>query len=247
MKIVVLGGSGLIGTKVVKRLRDAGHDVLAASPSTGVNAVTGEGLASALRGAEIVVDVANSPSFEPEAALTFFQRSAANLLPAEEAAGVKHHVALSVVGAERLPDLGYMRAKLAQEAAIRAAKVPYTIVRATQFHEFVPAIASSAEVDGVVRVPSALVQTIAAEDVARLLVGVALEPARSGMVEIGGPEAIPLDAAVRRLFAARKDPRTVVTDERATYFGAPLETRTLVPGEGARLGAVRFDELLREP
>ena len=248
MKIVVIGGSGLIGSKLVTILRGEGHEVIAASPSSGVNTLTGEGLAEALRGADVVVDVANSPSFEDAAALNFFETSGRNLLAAEVAAGVKHHIALSVVGSERLPGSGYFRAKMAQEKLIKASPVPYTIVRATQFHEFVGAIAqSNNETDGI-HMPPETLQPIAARDVSAALADVAVAPPVNGTVEIAGPEAIGLDKLVRQLLEARRDERRVITDTNALYFGAPLNDQTLTPAAGARLGRTRFaDWLTKSP
>ena len=244
MKIVVIGGSGLIGSKLVTILRGEGHEVIAASPSSGVNTLTGEGLAEALRGADVVVDVANSPSFEDAAALNFFETSGRNLLAAEVAAGVKHHIALSVVGSERLPGSGYFRAKMAQEKLIKASPVPYTIVRATQFHEFVGAIAqSNIEADGI-HMPPATLQPIAASDVSAALADVAVAPPVDGTVEIASPEAIGLDKLVRQLLEARRDERRVITDTNALYFGAPLNDQTLTPAGGARLGTTRFADWL---
>src|SRR6187399_1071824 len=218
MKIVVIGGSGLIGKKVVTNLRQHGHEVVAASPSSGVNTVTGEGLAQALAGAQVVVDVANAPSWEDKAVLEFFETSGRNLLAAEAAAGVGHHVALSVVGTDRLLASGYFRAKMAQENLIRASKIPYTIVRATQFFEFVGSIVQSATEGQEVRLPPALLQPIAADDVAAALADAAVDEPVNGMVELAGPEPIGLDELARQLLRATHDPRTVITDVRARYF-----------------------------
>ncbi len=246
MKIVVIGGTGLIGSKLVTILRGEGHEVIAASPSTGVNTPTGEGLAEAFSGADVVVDVANSPSFEDAAVLNFFETSGRNILAAEAAAGVKHHIALSVVGSERLPGSGYFRAKIAQEKLIKASPVPYTIVRATQFYEFVGAIAqSNNEADGI-HMPPAKLQPIAASDVSAALAEVAVAPPVNGTVEIAGPEAIGLDSLVRQLIEARRDERRVVTDDKALYFGAPLNDRTLTPAAGARLGKTHFADWLAQ-
>ncbi len=248
LKIVVIGGSGLIGAKLVKNLRALGHDVVAASPSSGVNAVTGEGLAAAMAGAQVVVDVANSPSFEEKAVLAFFERSTRNLIAAEAAAGVSHHVALSVVGTDRVPGSGYFRAKVAQEALITAANIPYTIVRATQFFEFVSAIAAGGTNGRTVRLPPALMQPIAADDVAAELTRVALEPPVNGRIEIAGPDVIGQDEFVRRWLRMTGDGRTVETDPQAGYFGAAIDDRSLTPDVGARLGATRFDDwLVRTP
>jgi uncharacterized protein YbjT (DUF2867 family) len=244
LKIVVIGGSGLIGTKLVNNLRERGHNVVAASPKSGVNTLTGEGLAAALAGAQVVVDVANSPSFADDAVMEFFQKSGRNLLAAEAAAGVGHHVALSIVGTDRVPTSGYLRAKVAQENLITASKTPYTIVRATQFFEFVQGIAAAATEGQTVRLPSALMQPIAADEVAAALTRVALEPPANGIVEIAGPEKIGQDELVRRFLRATGDTRTVVTDPKAKYFGAVLDDQSLTPGANARLGVVRFDDWL---
>jgi len=244
MKIVVIGGSGLIGTKVVNGLRRKGHEVVAASPNSGVNTITGEGLAEALAGAQVVVDLANSPSFEDRAVLEFFQTSGRNLLAAEAAAGVKHHVALSVVGSDRLPDSGYLRAKMAQEDLIKTSKVPYTIVRSTQFFEFVNAIAQSGSVGQTVRLSPALLQPIGTDDVAAAVVDVALGAPVNGMIEIAGPERIPLNELARRYLRATKDPRQVVADTHARYFGAEINDQSLTPGDNPRLGSIRFEDWL---
>ena len=244
MKIVVIGGSGLIGTKLVSRLRQKGHEVVAASPNSGVNTITGEGLADALAGAQVVVDVANSPSFEDKAVLEFFQTSGRNLLAAEAAAGVKHHVALSVVGADRLPDSGYLRAKFAQEKLIKASKIPYTIVRSTQFFEFVNGIAQSGTVGQTVRLSPALLQPIASDDVAAALADATLGAPVNGMIEIAGPERTPLDELARRYLNANQDPRQVVADANARYFGAEINDQSLTPGDNPRLGSIRFEEWL---
>lgn len=246
MKIVIIGGSGLIGSKLAALLRKAGRDVVAASPSTGVNTLTGEGLKEALAGARVVVDVANSPSFEDEAAWHFFETSGSNLLAAEAEAGVSHHIALSVVGTERLLDSGYFRAKQLQEELIEASPVPYTIVRATQFFEFVGAIAESSIRDGAVRLSNALIQPMASDDVAAALAVVVAEPPAQGRVEIAGPEAVPLDELVRRFFAANGDGRKVVTDPESRYFGVRLDDRSLTPGAGPRLGSIRFADWLAQ-
>ena len=244
MKIVVIGGSGLIGTKVVSRLRQKGHEVVAASPNSGVNTITGEGLADALAGAEVVVDLANSPSFEDRAVLEFFETSGRNLLAAEAAAGVKHHVALSVVGSDRLPDSGYLRAKMAQERLIKASKIPYTIVRSTQFFEFVPGIAQSATTGQTVRLSPALLQPIGSDDVANAVTDATLGAPVNGMMEIAGPERIPLNELARRYLRATKDAREVVADAHARYFGAELNDQSLTPGDRPRLGSIRFDDWL---
>ena len=244
MKIVVIGGSGLIGAKLVNRLREKGHEVVAASPNSGVNTITGEGLADALGGSQVVVDVANSPSFEDRAVLEFFQTSGRNLLAAETAAGVKHHVALSVVGTDRLPDSGYLRAKMAQESLIKASKIPYTIVRSTQFFEFVNGIAQSATVGQTVRLSPAHLQPIASDDVAAALADVTLGAPMNGVIEIAGPERIPLDELARRYLRTTNDPRQVVADAHARYFGTELNDQSLTPGDNPRLGSIRFEDWL---
>jgi uncharacterized protein YbjT (DUF2867 family) len=244
MKIVVIGGSGLIGTNLVNRLRQRGHEVVAASPSSGVNTITGEGLAQALAGAAVVVDVANSPSFEDAAVLKFFETSGRNLLPAEAAAGVGHHVALSVVGSDRLPDSGYLRAKMAQEALIKASRIPYTILRATQFFEFVGAIAQAATEGQTVRLPPALMQPVASDDVAATLADVTLAAPVNGTIELAGPERIRMDDLVRRFLRAKQDPREVSTDVDARYYGAKLDDRSLIPGDNPRIGPTRYEDWL---
>jgi uncharacterized protein YbjT (DUF2867 family) len=246
MKIVVIGGSGLIGTKVVRKLRQRGHEVVAASPSTGVNTITGEGLAAALAGAQVVVDVANAPSWEDQAVMEFFETSGRNILSAEAAAGVGRHVTLSVVGTERLLKSGYFRAKMAQENLITASKVPYTILRATQFFEFVSGIAAFSTVGNTVRMSPALFQPIAAEDVADALADIALARPVNGMVEVAGPEALPLDEAVRQYLRANKDERKVITDAQAGYYGVQVNDQSLMPGGSPRLGSTRFDAWLRQ-
>ncbi len=245
MKIVIIGGTGLIGTKLVNNLRQQGHEVVVASPSRGINSVTGEGLAAALVGAQVVVDVTNSPSWEDKAVLEFFETSTRNLLAAEAVAGVRHHIALSVVGTERLLASGFFRAKMAQEKLIQASPIPYTIVRATQFFEFVGSIANSATDGQTVRLPSALLQPIVSDDVATALASVAVAEPSNSMVELAGPEAIPLDEVVRQFLKANRDPRTVITDEQAIYFGVPLKQRSLVPDGTPRLGATHFEAWLR--
>jgi len=246
MKIVVIGGSGLIGTKLVGKLRQHGHEVVSASPSSGVNAITGEGLAAALAGAQVVVDVANAPSWEDQAVLEFFETSSRNILAAETAAGVRHHVALSVVGTDRLLKSGYFRAKMAQENLITAAKIPYTILRATQFFEFVSGIAAFSTVGDTARVSPALFQPIAAEDVADALVDVALAPPVNGIVEVAGPEALGLDEAVRQYLRANKDQRQVITDAQAGYYGVQITDQLLTPGSNPRLGQTRFATWLKQ-
>ena len=244
MKIVVIGGTGLIGSKLVKRLNARGHEAVAASPNTGVNALTGEGLADVLKGAQVVVDVANSPSFEDTAVRHFFETSGRNLLAAETAAGVQHHVALSVVGTERLQDSGYFRAKLAQEKLIKAGRIPYTIVRATQFLEFVGAIAQSGTEGQTVRLSPAMFQPIASDDVAEAMADAALGAPVNGMLEIAGPERVGLAALVKRYLAGIGDPRTVVADANASYFGVQLDDRSLTPDVKARLGAIDLETWL---
>jgi uncharacterized protein YbjT (DUF2867 family) len=246
MKIVVIGGSGLIGTKLVNKLRAKNHEVVAASPSTGINTMTGEGLAEALAGAQVVVDVANSPSWEDKAVLEFFQTSGRNLLAAELAAGVKHHVALSVVGTERLLESGYFRGKMAQEDLIKAAGVPYTIVQATQFFEFMGGIAQSGTEGQTVRLSPALMQPIASDDVAEAMADAALAAPVNGTIEIAGPERAPLDEFVGRFLSANKDPRKVVADVRARYFGIALNDRSLTPGANPRLGRTHFGDWLNQ-
>ncbi|URM25461.1 SDR family oxidoreductase [Pseudomonas frederiksbergensis] len=244
MKIVVIGGTGLIGSKLVNILRERGHDALAAAPSTGVNSITREGLAQAMDGADIVVDVANAPSWEDQAVLDFFETSSRNLLAAEAAAGVRHHVALSIVGSERLPENGYFRAKVAQENLIKASGIPYTILRATQFFEFVGGIAQAATVGEEVCVSPALIQPMASDDVVAALTEVTLATPVNGTVEVAGPEAMPLDELVRRFLRATQDTRKVVPDVHARYFGSVLDDQSLTPGKNPRLGAIRFQDWL---
>jgi uncharacterized protein YbjT (DUF2867 family) len=244
MKIVVIGGTGLIGTKLVSRLRDLGHEVVAASPNSGVNTLTGEGLAEALAGAQVVVDVANSPSFEDKAVLEFFETSGRNLLAAEAAAGVSHHVALSVVGTERLLESGYFRAKMAQENLIKSSKIPYTIVRSTQFFEFVSGIAQSGTMGQTVHLSPALVQPIGSDDVAEAMAQFAVGLPINGTVEVAGPERVPLDEIVRQFLTATKDARTVVADVHARYFGTELNDQSLTPGDNPRIGSIRFGDWL---
>jgi uncharacterized protein YbjT (DUF2867 family) len=244
MNIVVIGGTGLIGTKLASKLRQRGHDVVQAAPSTGVNAITGEGLDKALAGAAIVVDVANSPSFEDDAVLKFFESSSRNLLAAEAAAKVRHHVALSVVGTDRLPENGYFRAKLVQENLIRAAKIPYTILRATQFFEFVGGIVDSSSDGQIVRLSPALFQPVASDDVAATLADVTLGAPVNGIVELAGPEQFSLDEFARQFLVATGDPRRVAADIHARYFGTELDDRSLTPGSNPRLGALRFADWL---
>jgi uncharacterized protein YbjT (DUF2867 family) len=245
MKIVVMGGSGLIGKKLVPLLRDRGHVAVPASPSSGVNALTGEGLAGALAGADVVVDVSNSPSFEDAAVLEFFETSTRNLLAAESAAGVGHHVALSVVGADRMTDSGYMRAKVAQEALIKAGKIPYTIVRATQFFEFLGWIAGSGGEGDTIHVPAAPMQPLAADDVAAALADLCLGAPTNGMVEVAGPETLPIAEFVGLFLAATGDTRAVVADPEARYSGAALDERGLNPGANPIVGPTRFEDWIR--
>jgi uncharacterized protein YbjT (DUF2867 family) len=244
MKIVVIGGSGLIGSKLVKNLRQLGHEVVAASPSSGVNTITGEGLAEALASAQVVVDVTNAPSWEDKAVLEFFETSTRNLLAAEAAGGVAHHVALSVVGTDRLLQSGYFRAKMAQENLIKASPVPYTIVRATQFFEFVNGIAQSATDGQTVRLSPALLQPIVSDDVAAALVDVVVDAPLNGTVELAGPERLRLDELVRRFLSAKQDARQVVTDVHARYFGIELNDQLLTPGDNPRIGPTRFEDWL---
>jgi uncharacterized protein YbjT (DUF2867 family) len=245
MKIVVIGGSGLIGKKLVPILRQQGHEAVVASPSSGVNALTGEGLAGVLAGANVVVDVSNSPSWTDEAVMEFFDKSTRNLLAAEAVAGVKHHVALSVVGADRMPDSGYMRAKVNQEKLIEAGGVPYTIVRATQFFEFLGWIAESGAAGDTVRLPTAPMQPLAADDVAAALADVVAGAPANGVVELAGPESLSIAAFVGKALAAGGDARAVVADPRARYFGAALDGRGLTPaGASPRIGPTRFEEWL---
>ncbi|MGE8064787.1 SDR family oxidoreductase [Pseudomonas sp. NPDC089569] len=244
MKIVVIGGSGLIGSKLVNTLRARGHDALAASPSTGVNSITREGLAQAMDGADVVVDVANAPSWEDQAVLDFFETSSRNLLAAEAAAGVRHHVALSIVGSERLPDCGYFRAKVAQESLIKASGMPYTILRATQFLEFVGGIVQSFAVGEEIHASPALIQPVASDDVVAALADVVLAAPVNGTVEVAGPEALPIDEMARRFLRATQDNRKVVPDVNARYWGAVLDDRSLTAAKGARLGAIHFEDWL---
>jgi uncharacterized protein YbjT (DUF2867 family) len=242
MKIVVIGGTGLIGSKLVTKLEGEGHEAIAASPDTGVNTLTGEGLAEAFEGAQVVVDVSNSPSFEDAAVLEFFETSTRNLQAAEAAAGVGHHVALSVVGTQRLSESGYFRAKIAQEKLIEESSIPYSIVHATQFYEFVNSIAAEATDGDTVRLAHVLIQPIAAEDVATAVSRVAVGSPVNGIVEVAGPEQYYLDELIRQALGARNDPREVIADPHARYFGAELSERTLVPADEARLGEIRFGE-----
>jgi uncharacterized protein YbjT (DUF2867 family) len=244
MKIVVIGGTGLIGSKVVEKLTQKGHEAIAAAPNTGVNTITGEGLKEAMAGAQVVIDLANSPSFEDKAVLEFFETAGRNLLAAETAAGVRHHVALSIVGIDR-SDNGYFRAKVAQEKLIKTSGIPYTIIRSTQFLEFLRAIADSSADGNTVRISPGLFQPIAAEDVAATVADVALAAPRNGVVEIAGPERAPFNEIVARYLKAVPDPRVVVSDPEARYYGGRVEERSLVPLGEARLGRIAFDEWLR--
>jgi uncharacterized protein YbjT (DUF2867 family) len=245
MKIVVIGGTGLIGSKTVAILRQGGHEVVAASPKSGINSITGEGLKEAMAGATVVIDLANSPSFEDNAVLEFFETSGRNLHAAEAAAGVRHHVALSIVGTDRTPDNGYFRAKVAQEKLIEASGIPYTIIRATQFLEFLGTIAATSADGNLVRLSPGLFQPIAADDVAAIVADVALAAPRSGIVEIAGPERAPFNEIIARYLKAVGDPREVVSDPEARYWGGRVEERSLVPLGEARLGRIGFDEWLR--
>ena len=244
MKIVVIGGTGLIGSKTVAILRQGGHEVVAASPNSGVNTITGEGVKEAVAGAQVVIDLANSPSFEDKAVLEFFQTSGRNLLPAEAGAGVRHHVALSIVAIDRT-DNGYFRAKVAQEKLIEAAGIPYTIIRSTQFLEFLRAIADSSAAGNVVKLSPGLFQPIAADDVAANIAHVAVVAPRNGIVEIAGPERGSFNEIIARYLKAVGDPRTVVSDPKALYWGGPVEEHSLVPLGEARLGRIGLDEWLR--
>lgn len=246
MKIVVIGGTGLIGSKLVTRLRERGHETLAASPDSGVNTVTGQGLAAAVEGASVVTDVSNSPSFEDTAVLEFFETSTRNLLAAEAIAGVRHHLALSIVGAERLPDSGYLRAKVAQEKLTEDSPIPYSIVRATQFFEFIGRVADEATSGTTVRLAPVLIQPMAADDVASALADVTVGPPVNGIIEIAGPQQFHLDELIRNTLRERHDPREVITDPHARYYGAELHERTLVPAAGAHLAKTRFDDWLNQ-
>jgi uncharacterized protein YbjT (DUF2867 family) len=250
MKIVVIGGTGQIGTPLVELLRQAGHDVVAASPSTGVNSVTGEGLADALAGADVVLDIPNSPSFEDAAVLDFFQRSTANLVEAQKEAGVGHHIVLSIVGADRMHDIGYMRAKVAQEQLVRESGLPFTIVRATQFFEFIPRLAEGAADGDTIRLSPVLMQPIAAADVSAALADIATQAPTNDVIELAGPEKLRLADLGRRVLEARGDTRTVVADEAAGYFGGTVTDTSLVPGNdqaitALRIAPTRFEDWLR--
>jgi len=247
MRIVVIGGTGLIGSKVVACLRAEDEEAVAASPNSGVNTLTGEGLPEVLEGASVVVDVSNSPSFEDRAVMEFFTTSTTNLVTAERNAGVRHHVALSVVGADRIPDSGYLRAKVAQERLIAEGGIPYSIVHATQFFEFVTRIADEATDGDTVRVPPVLIQPMAADDVAAAVCEISQRSPADAVIEIGGPEELRFEEFIRRGLEAKRDPRTVVADPGARYFDAHLQERSLVTGDGAHLGAIRFDDWLTQP
>jgi uncharacterized protein YbjT (DUF2867 family) len=244
MKIVVIGGSGLIGSNIVHRLGLNSHEAVVASPSTGVNTITGQGLAEVLEGAQVVVDVANSPSFEDRAVLEFFETSGRNLLAAEADAGVEHHFALSIVGTDRLPENGYFRAKLAQEDLIKASKIPYTILRATQFFEFIAGIVNSGADGDTIRLSPALIQPIAADDVSAVLADLAVGAPVNGIVEVAGPDRFPLDELARKFLAARHDKRQVIADVHARYFGSELNDRSLVAEGNPRIGSTRFHNWL---
>lgn len=245
MKYVIIGGTGRIGSRLVASLNHLGHEAVPAAPETGVNTLTGEGLAEVLAGADVVVDLANSPSFADDAVMAFFQTAGRNLLAAEAAAGVRHHIALSIVGADRLPDSGYLRAKVAQETLIKASGIPYSLVRSTQFLPFIEGIIASAQVDGRIRLSTALMQPIHPDDVVEALAAVAVGAPLNGTIEIGGPEAMPINAFAEAYLAATSDPRRVVADPQAPYFGAVLEERSLTPGPGARLGTITLADWLR--
>ena len=246
MNIVIIGGTGLVGSKLVPKLRDHGHDAKAASLDTGVNTLTGDGLAEALTGADVVVDVSNSPSFEAEAVMNFFTTSTRNLLAAEAAEGVRHHVALSVVGTEGLTESGYFRAKIAQEALIKGGPIPYSIIHATQFFEFVKSIADAATTANTVRLSPARIQPMAADDVATAVGRTAVGTPINGIVEVAGPEQFGLDELIRKGLAAKGDPRQVISDPQARYFGALLQERTLLPNEGATLFTTRFEDWIAQ-
>ena len=247
MKLVIIGGTGLIGSKLVPLLRKQGHEAVPASPDTGVNTLTGEGLAEVLRGASVVVDVSNSPSFEETAVMNFFTTSTRNLLEAAAAAGVTHYVALSVVGTERIPESPYLRAKNAQEALIKSAGMPYSIVHATQFFEFIKRMADEATVGTTVRLPPVFIQPMAADDVAKAVGKVAMGAPLNGTVEVAGPDKFRFDELIRQGLSARNDPREVVVDPHARYFGAELGERSLIPADGARLGEIHLQEWLGQP
>lgn len=242
MKIVVIGGTGLIGSKLVNKLRQFGHTAIPASPASGVNTITGEGLKETIKDTDVVVDVSNSPSFEDKAVLEFFQKSTSNLLAAETSAGVKHHVAMSVVGADRLPDSGYLRAKVAQEELIKASGVPYSILRSTQFFEFADKIAQAGMINGEVHIPTAEFQPIATDEVVAALTDVVIGAPVNGIVEVAGPERIPMSEFIRYFLTATEDSRQLVEDEHARYFGTELNDESLVPGKNPRLGKIRYED-----
>ena len=244
MKIVVIGGTGLIGSKVVSNLRQNGHEAIAAAPNTGINTITGEGLTEALAGAEVVIDVANAPDFADDAVMSFFKTSGDNLLSAAAAAGVRHHIALSVVGSDRLPESGYLRAKVAQEELVKASGIPYTIIRSTQFFEFLGGIAQSATDGQTVRLSPAHLQPVASDDVAALVAKVATMAPANGVIELAGPERIGLDDLVRRYLTAKHDARKVVTDIHARYFGTELNDKSLTPGDNPHIGSTSFETWL---
>jgi len=244
MKITVIGGSGRIGSRLVQKLRSKGHEVVSASPNTGVNTITGDGLADALKGAEVVVDVANSPSFEEQAATVFFETAGRNIFAAEKTAGVKHHVALSVVGTERPLDIGYFRAKQAQERLIKNSGIPYTILHSTQFFEFIDGIVQAGAQGGTIHVSPALVQPIAADDVAEALAELTVAPPLNDTVEVAGPEALSLDTFAREYMAAKGDTRQLITDVHARYFGAELDDTSLMPGDHPRFASTSFEDWL---
>jgi uncharacterized protein YbjT (DUF2867 family) len=247
MKIVVIGGSGLIGSKTVSKLKNFGHEVLAASPNTGVNTISGEGLSEALKGADKVVDVANSPSFADDDVMKFFKTSGQNLLAAEKEAGVKHHIALSIVGADRLPDSGYLRAKVEQERLIRESGISYTILHSTQFFEFAAGIVQAATVGDTIRLSSALFQPIASDDVVDALVDLTLKDPVNGIVEIGGPEKLGMDEFAKIYLDMKQDKREIIGDPNALYFGTVINDRSLVPKDNARKGTIRYEEWIRIP
>jgi uncharacterized protein YbjT (DUF2867 family) len=247
MKIVVIGGTGLIGSRLVATLDEHVHEAVPASPNTGVNTITGEGLAQVVEGAQVVVDVSNAPDWDDDAVMRFFQTSSRHLLAAEAAAGVGHHVALSVVGTDRLVESGYFRAKIAQENLIQASSIPYSIVHATQFFEFMMGIADAATEANTVRLPPALIQPMSADDVAGAVGRVAVGPPLNDIVEVAGPEQFRLDALIRGMLEERDDPREVITDPHARYFGIAPSERTLLPGDGARLARTRFEDWLKQP
>jgi uncharacterized protein YbjT (DUF2867 family) len=247
MKIVVIGGTGLIGSKMVSQLKKMGHEVLAASPDTGVNTITGEGLSEALKGAEKVVDVANSPSFADDDVMEFFKTSGHNLLAAEKEAGVKHHIALSIVGADRLPNSGYLRAKVEQERLIRESGIPYTILHSTQFFEFAGGIVKEATVGNTVRLSSGLFQPIASDDVVAAMVDITIKNPINGIVEIGGPEKLGMDQFGKIYLDMKQDKREVISDPKALYFGTVINDQSLVPADNARKGSIRYEDWIRIP